>query len=135
MKINKKSWHYRYMNLVCSDSSFYNVNDLCSYIRRFIGITFIYLYALFIASGLGFIVMNVLLHCSNVVTAWTFLPVGILAIGIISGLVVGIYAGWEKYSDYQQDKKFNSDNYKPNPFIQYVKDKHNKMCSFIEYED
>ena len=138
MKINKKSWHYRYMNLIHTDRMIEEADNLCKYIRKFTATTILYVgFIVFIAVfGVG---IDMFLNLSGKITTWTCLPVGVLGIAIISGLLYLVLS----FNEWRTERKNKKNNERlksgikvePNPFIQYVKDKHNKMCSFIEYED
>lgn len=139
MKINKKSWHYRYMNLIHTDRMIEEADNLCKYIRKFTATTILYVGFIGFIAGIGGVITGAWLNLPIGIVAWSCLPVGVLVSGIIAGLLYLVY----KLNEWNTKRKNKKNNEKlksgikvePNPFIQYVKDKHNKMCSFIEYED
>ena len=139
MIINKKSWHYRYLNLVHSEIMIEDADNLCEYIRKFVATTILYIGFIGTFAIIGAWITGVCLNLPGVVVAWTCIPVGVLVVGVIACLLYLVY----RVNEWRTERKIKKNTEKlkagvkvePNPFVQYVKDKHNKLCSFIEFEE
>ena len=138
MIINTSSWHYRYIKF---HMNVHRVKTLCQYIRKFILAFLMDCIILSVVALLGTPIAQQFIdktgiHIVPMLQFPLYFLFGILSILSITLLVfIGAVIPVLMYNVYTYivsgiDKKGN-----PNPFIQYVKDKHNKMCSFIEYED
>lgn len=131
MLINKKSWHYRYITTLYSE---YVVNDcanLCEYIRKFISTTIFYVFSIGFLVSIGAAILRGGFNLPRSIVAWACLPVGAITFGTICGLIYLICILNEK----RVQKKMKNVKVDPSPFVQYIKDKHNKMCSFIEFKE
>ena len=139
MIINKKSWHYRYITTLYSEYVVKDCTNLCGYIRKFVGTTILYvMFTIFIAT-FGGAITGAYLNLPGKVVAWSCLPVGALTVGVLLCLTYLVYKidEWrvKRKSKKNVEKLKSGVKVEPSPFVQYVKDKHNKMCSFIEFEE
>lgn len=139
MIINKSSWHYRYLKLVHTERAIEDADNLCEYIRKFVATTILYIGFIATIAMFGFVVTGIWMNLPVKVAAMACFPVGVLVIAILAGLCYLVH----KFNEWRTERKNKKNIEKlkagikvePNPFVQYVKDKHNKICSFIEYED
>lgn len=140
MKVNTDSWHYKYISSVTNVFEMLPAKNLCQYIRRFVGATIFYTLCLAILELVGMCAYFSLFSSNFMVAALLGVPFGLgaFAIAFIIGfggawLVMDKIPSWIK-SARNKNKTKTKEEAQPSPFVQYVKDKHNKMCSTIEYE-
>ena len=142
MIINTSSWHYRYIKF---HMNVHRVKTLCQYIRKFILAFLMDCIILTVVVGLPTIfgtpiaqqfIAKTGIHIVPMLQFPLYFLCGILPILSITLLVfIGAAIPVLIYNVYMYmvsgiDKKGN-----PNPFVQYVKDKHNKMCSTITFKN
>lgn len=144
MVVNTSSWHYRYIKF---HTHVWQVKNLCQYIRKFMYSVFIDIIATVIpicvvtAFGIPIgdnFIAKYGLHIGHLLHYPFYFLCGLLFILVMTLIVIiaaAIYTliveGY-KYSSNKMNKKSNSNI---SPFVQYVKDKHNKMCSTITFKD
>ena len=134
MNISKKSWHYRYISVVTSQRVMDELTTLCLYIRQFLAVTLFYFLCLFGISGLGMIPFAALKVAP---TLWMLTApiVGTGIMAILMGIVFLFNIAKEWFNDYRAGKSVANQNKEPSVFVQYVKDKHSKICSIIKFEE
>lgn len=134
MNISKKSWHYRYISAGSSQHVMDELTTLCLYIRQFLAVTLVYLIGLFGISGLGMIPFAALKVAP---TLWMLTApiIGIGFMAILMGIVFLFHEAKEWFNDYRTGKSVANRNKEPSVFVQYVKDKHSKVCSIVKFED
>lgn len=132
MKINTKSWHYRFLNSLDTNIP----NSLCQYFWKVVfTITWItgsilLLMALFattgvrIFEGIGFTLDNMVLYWSLAAVVGT--AIAISAIVLVVAVVFGFVWAKENFKP----------PYKEEPLIiTFVKNKKSKICPRLEFED
>lgn len=133
--ISEKSWHYRFMralNVWPEDRT-----NVCSYVRGFLWATIKTLFMTTIVAIMAYVVLFALYSLGYALLAgWMDWPTT-----TVTAYVVGVFlwvficaAGIAHVTTevYRRRERV----YKPDgPFKQYIKDKHNKVCSFIEFKD
>ena len=148
MKISRDSWHYKFMQLLRVDP--HSRYTLCDYVRGFMWAIIKAAFFLFMGSlVLGGVAL--ILTCM-VAAAWSvfqLLPPGWndeiiigtalwAAVGLCL-LVIGFAIAKEELPNYL-NKKFprrtcprRYENRQPSVFVQWIKDRHSKVCRFIEF--
>lgn len=138
MNINTKSWHYRLIK-------FYNMRrpyDLCGYVRSLTLALLLALCCVFGVVGVAY-VLGAILFVLPAKLIWSiFDPTiimvkdsfGLACIGIFMWLFVGCATtymylkerkGWFQPSDKPKKKWL---------IVEYIKDKHNKVCTMVNYQ-
>lgn len=144
MDIKTSSWHYKYANYICQDVD--DVTNLCEYIRKFLFATMYYFLILFLAFIVGALVLLCIAKPFLAVFSYKALFGSILCGLVVFALIfflikLGVFL-WFKYDDSEfaykrylakENKQLNKKG--PNPFIQYLKDKHDKVCSTVNIVD
>lgn len=132
MKISKSSWHYQFINYFREYSP--DPTDVCMYIRIFLGSCLIFLLIIALGVTASLLILDPILF---LILNTTFFSAGTTFAGAVCyflGAIIGIFKGsewcWNKWrGPSQHEEIFVS------PFVQWVKDKHNKVCTRIEYEE
>lgn len=146
MKINKDSWHYRFLNKCLAGPP---PTSLCAYVRSLV-------FYMFLWSGISVIAAYLLLapvaflltlfieyfrdiprEIDGKGTFWGVLvAVGLVELGIV--VLVGIYFALYKSSEALQKKFWKNSSKKdkqPNIFWGYMKAVHKKVCPMLEFVD
>lgn len=140
MKVNKRSWHYRFNAKIQQEKFTWRVRDgrhtTCSYIRTTIYSALMALWFAAVFCIIGSIV-GLAVGCMIVVPIIIFFFDGAPAeeFAFISALMWALVAfmlavlTWKFLPKYLPKRDPNKE---PNVFIQAIKDNHNKVCTRIE---
>lgn len=136
MIINKKSWHYNFVQYASS----WMPHDLCSYIRavgigifNFSAVTFL----IGIAAMINIFQIVFTIHNHAIIIEPPFILVNSVSVILIMGY------GIAKYVEWRGKKRIVNDIYEyestppkqPNIVVAWLRDKHDKVCRTIKYQD
>jgi hypothetical protein len=134
MIINQNSWHYKVVSM--SRSKREVPDNLCSYVRslvfRLIGISLAVACVLssfcllFIPRGVDLTILQTIVVLFGIV--------GVIFEGIILFLVL-IAVSIQTWHKHIQPRIPAKQNKQSGPFVQYIKDKHSKICRSLEFKD
>jgi hypothetical protein len=135
MIINQNSWHYKVVKSFRSDWEI--PDNLCSYVRslffRLIGIVFI---AACVVSSVAVWFLPEVNETSSflvrIVHVLGSITVTLVVVALAIFSITGIAWLWYEYVRPKFSKYFS--NKKPGVFIQYIKDKHGKICRNLEFK-
>lgn len=133
MKINTKSWHFRFMKF-CYEHRAYDTRSLCQYVKNLVGgMALIAALAIFAAGAFAcFITPVVALLPHFYVHHEDFT----LIFGVAMWFGVALWALIEAVGKLRQKMARTIRVAKPdNLIIQYIKAAHSKICPIIEFED
>lgn len=123
MIIDKNSWHYKFID----NYSFGWIgfrNNICKYIRGFAGAC--------LNICLGILVISCLVYLASMpIVHWRMGALGgpaaiLVILGYMVDIIIFLFLCGILYEN--RNKAYQS------PFGQYIKDKHNKVCTMIEYK-
>ena len=122
MKINKKSWHYRWSNFFTNQNT-YNAN-LCSYFWKLMFSLFMPMFCIFII-GVGIVLFFIGLFTDPVfinILLLTFCAIGCVSLPPIT---IHWFRIWTNHVEYRVSGE--------KVFIDFVKAKKRKICPLIEF--
>lgn len=142
MKINRDSMIYRSYMMMADNEP----RDLCTFMRRFIiqKLLQIGLGAFFIGLLAMPTVLTIAVAINSLITGVPFildtfvmaaLATWIIVLGIASIFLV-VHLFKVARAKYRASRKLTGDEVpaQPNVFVQWARDKHNKICTFIDYD-
>ncbi|WWQ13205.1 membrane protein [Morganella phage vB_Mm5] len=143
LKINKNSWHYKYL-LFCKDKNAGKIkHNLCGYFWQFVGHAVGHVIGLAIILGFcGAIASPITAHFS--ISDWWCIPIGVVMLAtliLVVGLIIFscVYSK-EKYDDYKLEKQYKREQLglpekQPNFITAWFRAFKKKHCPLIEFTD
>ena len=135
MIIKENSWHYWLISNF-GDGAYWRT-DLCSYMRGFLRAVIAFIAVIagcsLLAAGVG-----VALYCFGYMLLTALLGLDSASVEFCVGAVVGILLSGGGLCYVVQkvlDRRTSKPRKAPSLFVQYIKDRHNKVCRRIEFAE